>query len=140
MRVRGATRLPVVGIVEPYFRRNSQPMLEYEPPALPLIKAPMSTIEKRREERRPYVCQQLVADYDGKTMPAKEDFYLVTFRDISATGAAFLSPRKPARDKVVIVLGKGEIHVTARVVRAFYRTDLPEMPYEVGCEFERRLH
>ena len=100
----------------------------------------MPGIEKRKGERRPYVCQQLVADYDGKTLPEKKDFYLVTFRDISETGAAFLSARKPARDKVVIVLGKGEIHVTARVVRAFYRTDLPEMPYEIGCEFERRLN
>ena len=116
-------------------------MFEYESPStLPSSTNNMPIIEKRKEERRPYVCEQLVADYDGRTLPDMEDFYLVTFRNISETGAAFLSPRKPARDKIVIVLGKGEIHVTARVVRAFYRTDLPEMPYEVGCEFERRLH
>jgi hypothetical protein len=99
----------------------------------------MPETERRLSQRRPYICQQLVADYDGAAIPEKGDFYQVTFQNLSDTGASFLSSRKPATSKLVIILGTGKILVTARVVKGAYRADSPEMPYEVGCEFERRL-
>src|SRR5207244_4319675 len=48
----------------------------------------MSGFGSRKSARRAYVCRQLVADYDGTNLPARSDFYWVTFQNISETGAA----------------------------------------------------
>lgn len=99
----------------------------------------MAKVEKRRRDRSGYVYKQLVADYDGQRFPQERDFYRATFMNLSRTGAAFLSARKPATDKVVIVLGMSQIYVVARIVRMFYRTDLWDPCFEIGCEFVRKL-
>lgn len=97
-----------------------------------------SSDTRRRLPRRPYFRRELVADFDSESVPELSDFYWVTFQNISDTGAAFLSSRKPETDKLVIVLGGGP-SVVARVVWTRCRSESPETIYEVGCEFERRL-
>ena len=99
----------------------------------------MPGTDRRKRGRNSYVYGQLVADYDGQSMPLKSDFYSVTFLNLSRMGAAFLSPRKPSTDQLVIVLGKSQVYVIAQVVRTFYRTDIGDPVFEVGCEFVRRL-
>lgn len=98
----------------------------------------MSLDIRRRSPRSPYYRRELVADFDSTSVPDLSDFYWVTFQNISDTGAAFLSSRKPATDKLVIVLGNGPT-IIARVVRAICRAESPEVIFEIGCEFERRL-
>lgn len=93
---------------------------------------------RRRSPRIPYFRRELVADFDSESIPDMRDFYWVTFQNISDSGAAFLSSRKPATDKLVIVLGNGP-SIIARVVRTICRAESPEFVYEVACEFERRL-
>ena len=98
----------------------------------------MPLVERRRSARQKCFNRELIADYDGAASPARSDFYWVTFQNISAKGVAFLSSRRPAKDKLVVVLGKGPICV-ARVVRTRCKAESPEAVFEVGCEFERRL-
>lgn len=104
----------------------------------------MSRREKRKFARKDFFFHQLVADYYESEVPLRAEFYRVTFLNISSVGAAFLSPRKPATDRVVLVLGRSQIYVLARVVRTFFLTDLSDtacndMRYEVGCKFLQRL-
>lgn len=99
----------------------------------------MAKSEKRKKFRTRYIHGQLVADYDGEHLPQSDDFYSVKFMNISPTGAAFLCKDKPSTDRLVILLGKGDISVVARVVRSYFRMDFWEPMYEVGCEFESRL-
>ena len=98
----------------------------------------MPLVEKRRSPRQTCFNRELIADYDGAESPARSDFYWVTFQNISSNGVAFLSSRRPAKDKLVVVLGNGPICV-ARVVRTRCKAESPEALFEVGCEFERRL-
>jgi hypothetical protein len=99
----------------------------------------MAIPEKRKRKRSGYIHGQLVADYDGERLPQSDDFYSVKFMNISPTGAAFLCKDKPATDRLVMVLGKGDIYVVARIVRTYFRMDFWEPMYEIGCEFESRL-
>lgn len=94
--------------------------------------------EKRKKVRHKYPFEQLVADYDGRTIPDPNDFYPVTFLNLSVAGASFVSSRKPETDRLVIALGKAQILVVAHVVRKFFRFDLRNQPFEIACEFERR--
>jgi len=98
----------------------------------------MSPPTRRRSQRIPYYRRELVADFDSQSVPDLSDFHWVTFQNISDTGAAFLSGRKPATDKLIIVLGNGP-SIIARVVRVVCRAESPEVVFEIGCEFERRL-
>jgi hypothetical protein len=110
----------------------------YFPSDLYNLQLDMSPSSRRRSQRTPYYRRELVADFDSKSIPDLSDFHWVTFQNISDTGAAFLSSRKPATDKLVIVLSNGP-SIIARVVRAVCRAESPELVFEIGCEFERRL-
>jgi hypothetical protein len=94
--------------------------------------------DTRKSPRRPYFGRELVADFDSESVPLISDFYWVTFQNISDSGAAFLSSRKPETEKMLIVFGSGPT-VVARVVRTCCRAESPETVYEIACEFERRL-
>jgi hypothetical protein len=98
----------------------------------------MSALGKRKSARWALGSRQLVADYDGETLPISDDFHWVTVQDISAGGASFISDRKPSKKHVVVALGKGPVCI-ARVIRSHCRARLPEPVYEVGCEFVQKL-
>jgi len=104
----------------------------------PFLGAGMSLVERRRNARQKCFNRELIADDDGTASPARSDFYWVTLQNISAAGITFLSSRKPAKNKLVVVLGNGPICV-ARIVRTRCKAEAPESLFEVGCEFERRL-
>lgn len=96
--------------------------------------------ERRTSVRRKYVCLQLVADYDGRKMPAQKDFEAIIFQDISAGGVSFLSQMKPRRQQLVIALGRAPFSFwIVEVVFARRRDDLPGHTYQVGCRLLRRL-
>src|SRR5687768_16783570 len=96
-------------------------------------------LTKRKSVRRGYVHRQLIADYDGCRVPIRSAFYWVTTKDICPEGIAFMSPRKPRTEFLVVSLNPGGACLIARVAWAFCRTDLPGKPYEFGCEFVARL-
>jgi hypothetical protein len=98
------------------------------------------SLGKRKYVRRGYVDRQLIADYDGCKLPKSKDFYWVATQNISSGGIAFVSRRKPRTELVIVSFGAGRLGCfIGRVAWAFCRTDLPEKPFEVGCEFVARL-
>ena len=96
--------------------------------------------ERRTSARRKFVCWQLVAEYDGWSLPNQQDFHLQLCQDISAGGLSFLADERPRTDQLVIALGTIPfIFFQVRVVRIGRRKDLPDEPYQIGCRFIRRI-
>ena len=100
----------------------------------------MSELERRKSARQSFVGWQLVADYDGLTLPIDSDFYRVQVQNISTGGMAYLSSRKPMKKYLLVTLNSGVASLIGRVVWTFWRADLKEWPFEVGCEFVLRLN
>lgn len=97
-------------------------------------------VEHRQGERRSFTCAQLLAPYDGWTLPKQCDFRLVECRDISPSGFSFISPDRPEYEHLVIALG--DIPFTffsAQVMHAKPAAPKPGNPYLVGCKFLHRL-
>jgi hypothetical protein len=97
------------------------------------------SVEQRKRARRDYAYRQQVADFDGCRIPGSRDFYWVTTLNISTDGVAFLSPRQPRTEFLVVSLNPGCVCVFSRVVWARCRMDLPERPFEIGCQFISKL-
>lgn len=96
--------------------------------------------ERRRNERRNFVCWQLVAEYDGFSFPLQEDFQLRLCQDISAGGISFLSDERPRSEDLIIALGPIPfIFFHVRFARAVRRKDLEGEPLMIGCKFVKRL-
>lgn len=92
----------------------------------------------RKSDRRPYARRHRVCDYDGGKLPAASAYYECPLKNISETGVAFLSSRVPLTSEVIISLGP-KILMVARVVRWVASPNTPLTPYEIGCEFVRRV-
>jgi len=91
------------------------------------------------KDRSKFICKQPVAEYDGQVMPSEKDFFLALFQNISQSGACFLSPHKPRKQKVMMFLGAERKLLIAKVVRIAYKAGHPGFLYEVGCKFEKSL-
>ena len=104
-----------------------------------LMNPEQRSLGKRKSARRGYIHRQLIADYDGCRIPVSRDFYWVTTRNLSTGGFSFISNRKPRTEYLVVALNAGRACFISRVVWAFCRIDLPEKPFEIGCEFVARL-
>ena len=92
--------------------------------------------ERRRGPRHPYKCSQLLAPYDGKTLPRQSDFSWVQCTNISARGLSFFWPEPPRFQSVVVALGGVPfIFVSARLVHANAHGEY----FLCGCEFQKRL-
>lgn len=101
---------------------------------------PVQVEHRQGGERRPFTCSQLMAPYDGWTLPKQSDFRLVECHDLSPSGFSFLSPERPEYEHLVIALG--EIPFTffsAQVMHARAAVPKPGNPYLVGCRFLHRL-
>ena len=96
--------------------------------------------ERRQAPRRVFGCWQLVAEFDGETLPVQQDFQLRLCQDISAGGISFLSEERPRSEDLVIALGVIPfVFFHVRFVRAVRRKDLDGSPLQIGCQFVKRL-
>lgn len=96
--------------------------------------------DRRRTTRRNFVCWQLVAEFNGVTLPAQEDFQLRLCQDISSGGVSFLSDERPRSEDLVIALGQIPfIFFHVNFARAVRRRDLEGHPLLIGCRFIKRL-
>ena len=96
--------------------------------------------DRRRTARRNFVCWQLVAEFNGVTLPLQEDFQLRLCQDISAGGVSFLSDERPRSEDLVIALGQIPfIFFHVNFARAVRRRDLDGQPLQIGCRFIKRL-
>lgn len=101
---------------------------------------PVGTVERRGGERRAYSCQQLLAPYDGWTLPRQAEFRLVQCQDISPSGFSFISKRRPEYEHLVVALGAVPFtFFAAQVMHAKTIAATPGQPYLVGCRFLNRL-
>jgi len=91
------------------------------------------------KDRRKFVCEQPVAEYDGQVTPSESDFFVALFQNISQSGACFLSPHKPRTEKLMMFLGAERKLLVAKVVRIANKAGHPGYLYEVGCKFEKTL-
>ena len=95
-------------------------------------------VERRQGERRPFNQVQLLAWYNGVSMPTQADFFQVRCQDLSAEGFSFLVDEPPTHPFVVIALGV--------VPFLFFVAEIKRMqPHKarteilVGCQFVRRI-
>ncbi|MFN0016925.1 MAG: hypothetical protein ACKVP0_01630 [Pirellulaceae bacterium] len=119
----------------------AEQLLRQSPNARPTAHLPTSRPnEFRRSSRRNFVCWQLVAEYDGKTLPVQQDFHLRLCQDISAGGISFLANERPRTEDLVIALGAIPfVFLHVRFVRAVRRKDLEGQPLLVGCKYIKRI-
>jgi hypothetical protein len=96
--------------------------------------------DRRNAPRRIFDCWQLVAEFDGETLPVQQDFQLQLCHDISAGGISFLAEVRPRSENLVIALGVIPfVFFHVRFVRAVRRNDLEGSPLQIGCQFVKRL-
>lgn len=108
--------------------------------ALLAEQATLDTDERRGEERRCYGCVQLLAPYDGETLPVQSDFRQVRCRDLSPAGFSFLSYRQPRTNFVVIALGAVPFKFfAAEIVHISLSEDEHGQDFLIGCRFVTRL-
>lgn len=96
--------------------------------------------ERRSGERLEFRCIQLLAPYDGETLPAQEDYSRVRCHDLSPSGFSYLADARPAAKKLVAALGRTPFRffiaevVNQRVVERDGRRKIL-----VGCRFIGRI-
>ena len=102
--------------------------------------APVGVVERRAGDRRAYACPQLLAPYDGWTLPRQSEFRLVQCQDLSPSGFSFVSKRRPDYEYLIIALGSVPFSFfSAQVMHAKTTSALPAGLYVVGCKFLNRL-
>jgi len=96
--------------------------------------------DRRGQSRRPFRCVQLLAPYDGKEMPAADEFFHVQCHDISAGGFSYFLPEAPEYDFLVLALGRAPFtFVIARAVHFETVETERGRQYLVGCRFLRKI-
>ena len=96
--------------------------------------------DRRASNRRPYNCPQLVAPYDGRSLPAQAAFRLVDCQDISPSGFSFLSESVPDYQYLVIALGIVPFaFFSAEIVRVEQLPGPAAESIRVGCRFLQRI-
>ena len=95
---------------------------------------------RRAASRHQFECVQLLAPYDGETLPALEDFRHVLCHDISRSGLSFLAHEKPETNRVVVALGKiPPSFFVAEILHICPTVTSSGHEYQIGCRFLHRL-
>lgn len=95
---------------------------------------------RREGERHPFLCQQLLAPYNGSELPGTNELRLVQCYDLSPQGFSFQANEKFETDQIIICLGRIPFQFfVAEVVRVKPTYSSSEQLYHFGCRFLRRL-
>lgn len=97
------------------------------------------TPERRREKRMPFPFVQLLAPYDGVSLPLQSEFRHVQCRDISTRGFSYFDSPLPNYRHVVILFGKLPFRIFSAEVRRVQPTTTPQR-FIVGCRILDRLN
>lgn len=99
-----------------------------------------ATDERRTDARHHYECTQLLAPFDGDSLPQQADFRQVQCRDLSPSGFSFYTYRQPESDQVVVALGAVPFRFfVAEIIHMSISSDEGGQDFLVGCRFARRL-
>ncbi|MBM3999496.1 MAG: hypothetical protein FJ297_08165 [Planctomycetes bacterium] len=94
--------------------------------------------ERRMEKRISYPYVQLMAPFDGKTLPSQSDFRHVYCNDISTRGFSYFESPLPTYRQVVMLFGKLPFRVFTAEVRHVQKTANPEI-FLIGCRILSRI-
>ena len=98
------------------------------------------TTERRGQQRTKYNCVQLVAPYDGLTLPSQAEFRRAHCRDLASGGFSFFAERPPETDKLIVALGPVPFQFFVADVVRFKQADVDTTgSYLIGCQFVERL-
>ena len=96
--------------------------------------------ERRTDSRRSYDCTQLLAPFDGESLPQQADFRQVQCRELSPSGFSFYTYRQPDSDQVVVALGAVPFKFfIAEIVHMSISSTEGGQDFLVGCQFVNRL-
>ncbi|MCH7729319.1 MAG: hypothetical protein IH991_23005 [Planctomycetes bacterium] len=96
--------------------------------------------KQRESKRHVYECIQLLAPYDGSTLPTQGDFCKVLCQDLSANGFGFYTEQSPKTKYVIIALGTVPfIFYVAEVMNSRPVERDGQSGYLVGCHLMERL-
>jgi len=96
--------------------------------------------ERRRNERRTYQCQQLMAPQPDHNPPPASSFKLIDCYDLSSCGFSYCATEKPDFERLVVALGSVPFTfmlAAVRHIRTGSRNGLTT--YTIGCQFLRRI-
>lgn len=96
--------------------------------------------ERRQTERRSFQCLQLLAPFDGATMPSVEDYTRMRCHDLSPSGFSYIADARPASKLLVAALGRTPLKFFVAEVVNVRPIDVEGMrKLLVGCRFVRRI-
>jgi PAS domain S-box-containing protein len=97
--------------------------------------------ERRKHDRRPYSCVQLIAPCIAGNLPARKDFREVKCHDISPRGFSFLLEAKPEFDDLVVAFGaaQAQLFLRAKVKHISSIHHVGRIYMKVGCEYLGRV-
>ncbi len=108
--------------------------------ALEELTALDASAERRQNDRRPFQCVQMLAPFDGVTLPDQHDYTRAMFFDLSPTGFSYLADAPPETNLLITALGRtpfrffiAEIVHEQRMIHEDRRRIL------VGCRFISRV-
>ncbi|HJN08793.1 MAG: hypothetical protein QGG09_16510 [Pirellulaceae bacterium] len=96
--------------------------------------------DRRTDDRRPYERWQLVAPYDGESLPEQDAFREKRCIDLSSSGLSFFSARRPVTSHVVVALGQDPfLFFVAEIVHIHEVESHNGTEFFVGCNFQNRV-
>lgn len=96
--------------------------------------------QRRANERAKYDCVQLIAPYDGYTMPTQAEFRRAHCRDLAPGGFSFFAEQPPETEQLIVALGAVPFSFFIADVVRVKQSDVDHTgSYLVGCRFLERL-
>jgi len=96
--------------------------------------------DRRADDRRPYDCLQLVAPFDGKSLPGQEAFRQKRCGDLSTSGFSFFSGRRPLTSQIMVALGQDRfLFFVADIVHVHEVKSADGEEFFIGCHFVKRV-
>lgn len=96
--------------------------------------------ERRGNQRKPFRCVQLLAAYDGVSLPHQTDYAPVTFHDLSPGGFSYVADLAPQTRRLIAALGRTPFKFfVADMVNQRRITHDGQRKWLIGCRFVKRI-
>ena len=96
--------------------------------------------QRRATQRAKYDCVQLIAPYDGFTMPTQAEFRRAHCRDLASGGFSCFAEHPPETEQLVVALGAVPFSFFVAEVVRVKQSDVDHTgSYLVGCRFVEKL-
>lgn len=94
---------------------------------------------RREDVRHDFICQQLIAEYDGASVPRGDQLRLVQCVDLSPNGFSYVSTTRPRTQQLLVGLGQIPFHYfVAEVIHVAPVGPAEQGESRIGCRFLSR--